>query len=736
MKDCRPLKRPKKKKIKQERKCVVEEVAEICPERADTGLRVKRKKLPKIVPGPCTRQESKLKDCAPIKRLKKVRIPEPLKCVVKKRKICVERADDQLKVKKKKLPLLEPEECPKPKPKPMKDVKLARLKKVKIQPPPRLCVKKSKFCPPRADSNLKSKRKKLPRLEPEDCPQPPPAPRKDAPPLQRLKKIAIPEPPKICEKPKKFCPERADQGLKVHAKCLPELEPYECPKPPPKPMKDCRSLQRLPKVKFDEPPKCKVVKKNVCLEAVRADANLTVKSKRLPDLVAHDDCKPQSRKMKDCKPIKRLKKVVMPAPKVCVVRKAAVCEVKRADGKLTIKRKRLPKLKASDCPKAPSKPMKDVKLARLAKVKMEEPPKVCPKPKAECLERADDGWTLKKKRLPELEESDCPQVPAKPMKNVKLLRLKKVKMEEPQKICPKVEEKCPERADVTAGYKIKKKPLRTVILNKKYNNISFRHFKKGKKKAKAPYFNTKRDYCLITRSYSNGVYYHPKNRPKPAVYRAKSVSSKECAPKRPLCPPCPPPAKKSLWQRICDYFRARPGCPPPDEWKKKRLREKAEKAAKAAGLHLCECPRVERKRVCFKKRPARREEPKNERCPKFKMPYCNESVQRSCEEKVTAIECDPPRETPYPSFSEWKREMMARKISECKVADKNAQVMKGKIKALNKPNKGKKKRARCFSTATIYTQDTVQRIINELDRELQITADVDNAMVKKLFPVL
>ncbi|XP_057662065.1 uncharacterized protein LOC130897305 isoform X2 [Diorhabda carinulata] len=57
----------------------------------------------------------------------------------------------------------------------------------------------------------------------------------------------------------------------------------------------------------------------------------------------------------------------------------------------------------------------------------------------------------------------------------------------------------------------------------------------------------------------------------------------------------PPPKEKckiektpSIWRRIIDYFKARPNCPPPDEWKKKAAREKAERYAKAAGLCLCE----------------------------------------------------------------------------------------------------------------------------------------------------
>lgn len=981
MKDCQPLKRPKRKKIKQRKKCVVKKKL-YCPSRADSGLKVRSKKLPKISPSICKPEEHKLKDCAPLKRLKKVRIQEPSKCKIAQ-ETCHKRADDDLRLRKKKLPVLEPEYCPKPKPQPMKDVKLNRLKKVKIKQPRKVCVKKSQFCTTRADASIKPKKKKLPIIEPIECPKPRSRPLKDAPALPRFKKIDIPEPPKICLNKGYFCSKRADEGLKIRSKSLPFLEPQHCPKPDPAPMKDCK-LNRLPKMKFYDPPKCKKVKKlecppradaglsvksrelpeivphdnckprpgkmkdckplqrwpkrhvpeppqcvikrkdecvkradegmrlsrkhlpkleasfcpepephplkgvslrrlekavipeppkickgmvaecviaraddrmkvkkkqlpilepmdcptvpsqpmkdakplrrfpkidikeppkicpklgitcaeradkglkikskslphiepvdcekpqaqpmkegtpltrlpkmprfdppkckkikkKVCLPEMRADVNLKVKSKSLPELKPFEGCKPKSMKMKDCKPLKRPKKSPVPEPEQCVLPDLAKCTIKRADEDLKVKRKQLPRLEPAHCPKLPPQPMKDVTLTRLKKVEIEEPPKVCSKKEIKCPTRADKGLKVRKKKLPELETPDCPKVYAKPMKDIKLPRLKKVKVEEPDKICPP-EEKCPERADVTAGYKIKKKPLKTVILSKKYNEISIRKFKRKSTTKKAPYFKTKRKhYHVLTRSYSSHVYYKSKKRQKlNTVYRAKSVSatSKECAPKKIECPPKPPPCpppKKSLWQRICDYFRARPGCPAPDEWKKKLLREKAEKAAKAAGLHLCEHPCYGKKKVTFKKKPLCEPKKKTDPCPKFKMPYCNEVEMRSCEKEPDPIECDPPMDTPYPSFSEWKREMRARKISECRVAEKKAKEVKRKIKSWKKKNKTKK-RARCFSTCSsgvflpFYTQERVAKIMNKLDNQLKKTENDDNNNVlKKQFLVM
>uniref|UniRef100_A0AAR5QI35 Uncharacterized protein n=1 Tax=Dendroctonus ponderosae TaxID=77166 RepID=A0AAR5QI35_DENPD len=81
----------------------------------------------------------------------------------------------------------------------------------------------------------------------------------------------------------------------------------------------------------------------------------------------------------------------------------------------------------------------------------------------------------------------------------------------------------------------------------------------------------------------------------------KKIVKKICSPKPP-CPPkptckniavkpvCGPKKSKSftqlesVWQKIVNYFKARPNCPQPGDYKKKSLKQKAEKAADAAGL--------------------------------------------------------------------------------------------------------------------------------------------------------
>nr|XP_022918548.1 uncharacterized protein LOC111427570 isoform X1 [Onthophagus taurus] len=90
----------------------------------------------------------------------------------------------------------------------------------------------------------------------------------------------------------------------------------------------------------------------------------------------------------------------------------------------------------------------------------------------------------------------------------------------------------------------------------------------------------------------------------------KKVAKPPCQPK-PKCDPKPAPVvspscpKKGLWEKIVQYFRARPCCPAPDQWKKDKLKRDAEIAAAAAGFDLCPkkfvCAKKEEKKPCGKK---------------------------------------------------------------------------------------------------------------------------------------
>lgn len=734
---CNPLKRLPKMKPYDPPKCKIVKKAECTTKRADEGLKVVPKQLPGIeAGGGCKPEPEKMKEGEPLMRLPKRNVAEPVRCVAPKaRTLCSERADGKIVVAKKSLPKLACPACPSLETPPMKDVLLPRLKKVDIPEPPKVCqIKEAECITPRADDGVKMHFKPLPIIKGVECLQIEPEPMKELEPLPRLPKITIKEPPKICKPKRKFCPDRrADDGLQVESKSLPFLEAADCEKPPAPPMKEGNPIHRLPKMPFYDPPKCKIVKKMECAPSARADANLKVESKSLPHLVAHGSCKPEPPQLKDCKPLKKLRKQVVPEPKRCVIIKKKECTVERADADWKMEKKQLPKLEVADCPKVPAEIMKDVELPRLKKVEIKEPPKICVQVKVECSKRADEDWKMEKKQLPELKIPECPKLKPKPLKDVELVRLKKVVMDEPKKLCPKPKSaECLPRSDEISGYQIKKKPLKPVILSEKYNEISFRHFNKKSSKKKAPYFKTKRDYHRVmttTRSYSNRVYYHPKKKLKTSsIYRGNSQKSdcEEVCPK----PLCPKPPQKTLWQRICDYFKARPGCPPPDAWKKKMLRERAEKAAKAAGLYLCECPCAPRKQMTIKRKkpPCDNTCTKNKEkstCPKFKMPYCNEAEVRVCEKEIKPIPCEPPLETPYPSFSAWKCEMEARKMNECKVADKKMKAMKDEIEGMNNGvvKKNKKAMMRNYSTTSgfysVQQKQRAARIIDEFDNELK-----------------
>ena len=94
--------------------------------------------------------------------------------------------------------------------------------------------------------------------------------------------------------------------------------------------------------------------------------------------------------------------------------------------------------------------------------------------------------------------------------------------------------------------------------------------------------------------------------------KMSAAKKNTCKPNKAVCQ-----KPKSIWQMIVEYFKARPNCPTPEELRKKRLREQAEKAARAAGLCVCECPpdpceaarRVNEEPRKAKQDPCKREDP-------------------------------------------------------------------------------------------------------------------------------
>ncbi|KAG5895830.1 hypothetical protein JTB14_038261 [Gonioctena quinquepunctata] len=81
---------------------------------------------------------------------------------------------------------------------------------------------------------------------------------------------------------------------------------------------------------------------------------------------------------------------------------------------------------------------------------------------------------------------------------------------------------------------------------------------------------------MITQQQSTEDAPEPCPSESPTPEKEKQISQEDCAGES--------QKELTVWQKIANYFKARPNCPAPDEWKKKAAREKAEKYAKAAGL--------------------------------------------------------------------------------------------------------------------------------------------------------
>lgn len=172
-------------------------------------------------------------------------------------------------------------------------------------------------------------------------------------------------------------------------------------------------------------------------------------------------------------------------------------------------------------------------------------------------------------------------------------------------------------------------------------------------------------------------------------------------------------AAKTLWERICDYFRARPNCPPPDAWKKKMLREKAEKAAAKAGLYVCEDPPKKKKLPCvITDEDVELKQPKPLfGCQMFKMKNCPPVARQGCDVEPKRVKCKP-QEAPYPSYSQCRPPFPPIRDAECKVAeqkwneikeDYKRNLSKGyRCKMEEKARKSAKKPQKCqrgFSTS-------------------------------------
>ncbi|RZC35212.1 titin-like, partial [Asbolus verrucosus] len=454
LKEGKPLLRLKKRFDVQPKKkdCVV--ICGVTP-RADANYKIKRKTLPQIKMEDCPCEDKEYLDFK-IKRLPRRKIPEPPKVCVEcvAEECCVPRSDAKLKIERKNLPKLAVNECPCVESPPLKDVPLHRLKPNPVEEPPKSCLPPLD-CPLRADDNLKVKKKTLPILKSECiCAEPPPI--LDVPPLRRLKRVKIKEkpciPPPPCAvversdknlklKPKKLppfvpqpcpcieehvpntyvklkrlkmrnvpkekekicleeeCGPRADDGLVVQPKKLPEIKPAECPCVEVV-MEDAPPLKKLVPKPVKEPPR-------VCVEIEpcppRSDESLTVAKKTLPVLSPGSCPCPEPEPLKEAPPLHKLKKKPVSFKRACPVEEKCP---PRADEDLKVEIKRLPKLEVSDCPCIEEPVPEDVSLPRLKKVRVPEPPRICPPCVCSATPRADEDDWLYWKRV-EVKSAEC-----------------------------------------------------------------------------------------------------------------------------------------------------------------------------------------------------------------------------------------------------------------------------------------------------------------------------------------
>nr|XP_023015179.1 uncharacterized protein LOC111504731 [Leptinotarsa decemlineata] len=266
-----PLKRLQKVCIPEEKCYPKEECVKLEPcIRADDCLKIEEKTLPVLKPSDCVCREPFIPDKVPkMKRLEMVFEDEPKIRPCEPEYSCSPRADDTVPQKIKKLPQLIAGECPCVESAPLIDVPLKRLQKVCV--PEEKCKPRRKCPPPepciRADDDYCEKLKELPKLEAKVCPCIEEPPMKEAPVLKRLN-LKVPEPPKVCPKPctcEVDCP-RADDQMKDKKKPLPILRAGDCPCID-RPMVDVGPLKRL-KCE-EEPEECVTV--DPCIDIPRAD---------------------------------------------------------------------------------------------------------------------------------------------------------------------------------------------------------------------------------------------------------------------------------------------------------------------------------------------------------------------------------------------------------------------------------------------------------------------------------
>lgn len=257
--------------------CHLDDPCVVSP-RADNFLKVEPKKLPVFAPSncPCFDVDHPTKSFK-LKRLnfdketskeKKIVCPEKI--------VCVSRADDGLVIKQKKLPVIEVKDCPCVEEPLTNTLPLIKLVPKPVKEPIRICEVDEcveELRADRADKKTKIIKKNLSILPTSKCVCVDPVPMKEAPPLVKLRARPL-LPTKDCSEPEKECSiiPRADEFLKVKIKKLPILNVSDCPCIEPPTGIDAKPLERIKKVKILQPSReIQCAKINICDETPRAD---------------------------------------------------------------------------------------------------------------------------------------------------------------------------------------------------------------------------------------------------------------------------------------------------------------------------------------------------------------------------------------------------------------------------------------------------------------------------------
>lgn len=404
-----------------------------CPPRADEGMIECGKKLPSLEAKPCPVSQPHIPDQSPkLKRLT-FKFEDPPRICPCDYCECPPRADDSAPTKTKKLKKLVPADCDCIEPPPMVDVPLPRLKKI-CEPeekcyPPRVCPELEPCV--RADDNLLVCRKSLPILKDSSCLCFEPFVPDKLPAMKRLKFDFKDYKSYTCKPPETICAPRADEGMEIRRKRLPYLKATECACLEPPPMVDVK-LKRLQKFCPEEIKKeCPV---ETCEDIPRADDNLEIKKKRLP-VIEPSSCVCISPEIPDKMPnMRRLKMEFQDPPRFCPCTVECECPP-RSDDTAPVKTKKLKPYVSGECLCIEPPPMVDVPFARLTKRCIPEekcyPKPECP-PEEPCI-RADEGTETCKKTLPKIESKPCPCV-EKEWKDAPILKRLNLHAEDPPRI--------------------------------------------------------------------------------------------------------------------------------------------------------------------------------------------------------------------------------------------------------------------------------------------------------------